>query len=412
MTRIYRVIAILVLIFSLTGNQIENAHGQIVIIPVDPSDKKQEVQKFLEAHPELIPKFYDLIYLLDWLEGFYIDKKSGEELVNLAMKGMVSGLDPYSNLLIDKEARDAAESLRVEDKYTGVGMGIIKQGRDCVITSVFKNSPALKAGLEPGDIILKVNNQDVSNLNSLGVQNLVRGEEGTEVSIEIRSKRFQKPRIFRLTRANIVYISVDTDDLGKYGYVKISQFVDETPDRVKKALNQFQDKKGLIIDLRDNPGGSLDSVNKIAGLFIGSDKITITMKGRDQQLIKELRTNVQKEKYPSKVVVLVNNFSASASEILAGTLQYYGVAKIVGVRTFGKAVGQSVWDMATDDSGNVRLLLSLTTFKYFLPDGRSISNTGVEPDIEIEQTNNFRIYEYGTKKDRQLQEAIKFLKKK
>lgn len=410
MKKINRLIAILTLAFSL--NLTGNVYGQIVLTPLDPSDKKQAVQKFLDEHPELVFKFYDFISVLNSVEGFYVDEKSKEELLNLAMKGMVSGLDPYSHLLIDKEASDANTSLGTEDKYVGIGMSIIKLGRDCIITSVFKNSPAQKAGLEPGDIILKVNNQDVSGLSSLGVSKLVRGEVGTVVSVEIRSKRFQKPRSFRLTRASMVYASVDTTDLGKYGYVKISRFVKETPERLKEALKQFQGKKGLIIDLRDNPGGLLDSVNEIAGLFMGSGKTTIIMKERYEQLTRELQTEDQKEKYPERVVVLVNNFSASASEVLAGALQYHQVAKIIGVRTFGKAVGQSVLGMANDDAGNVRLLLSLTTFKYFLPDGRSISDTGVVPDVEVEQADNFRIYEYGTKKDRQLQEAIKFLKKK
>ena len=410
MTKIHRLIAVLALIFSL--NYAGNVYGQIVLTPIDPPDKKQEVQKFLDAHPELVSKFYDLISVLDRVEDFYVDEKSKEELINLALKGMVSGLDPYSNLLIDKEASDAAGSFGAEDKYVGVGMSIMKLGRDFVITSVFKNSPAQKAGLEPGDIILKVNNKDVSSMSSLEVRNLIRGKADTAVAIEIRSKRLQKPKTYTLVRQSVVFASVDATEFGEYGYVKINQFVEETPDRLKKALKQFQGKKGLILDLRDNPGGLVNSVNEITGLFVGSDKLTITMKGRGAYLSHEVRTGVQKEIYPTKVVILVNNFSASASEILAGTLQYHQVAKVIGVRTFGKAVGQSVWGMASDDAGNVRLLLSLTTFRYYLPDGRSISDTGVVPDIEVEQPEGFRIYEYGTKKDLQLQKALEFLHKK
>lgn len=412
MKKINRLILVLTIVFSL--NLTGNVSGQVVPTPLDPLDKKQEVYKFLEAYPELVSKFHDLIFVLKQLENFYVDEKTKEELMNLAIKGMVSGLDPYSDLLIDKEVDDALKSLGVENKYVGVGVSIMKFGRDCVVVSVFKNSPAQKAGLEPGDVILRVNSQNVSGLNSLEVANLIGGEANTAVEIEVRSKRFQKPRTFRLIRVNIVYSSVDTTDLGDYGYVKINRFVEETPARVREVLKQFQSRKGLIVDLRDNPGGNLNAVNEIVGLFVGSDRITIFTKERDNQYGQygETRTRIEQEKYPPKIVILVNNFSASASEILAGALQYYRVAKVVGVRTFGKAVGQSVGSIDSDDAGNIRLLLSLTTFRYFLPDGRSISETGVVPDVEVEQPEGFRIYEYGTKKDRQLQEAIKFLKRK
>ncbi len=409
MRKISRLFVVLALIFSLTQGI---AFAQVTLVPVDPQDKKQEILGFLEAHPELITKFHDLISIFYGIENTYVDEKSKEEIADLAMKGMVSGLDPYSRLMIGQEAIDATKSFGTEDKYVGVGMSIMKLGRECVITSVFKNSPAQKAGLEPGDFILKVDKRDVSDLSSSEIVNMVKGDAGTAVYIEVTSKRFQKPRTFLLTRANVIYASVDTTDLGKYGYVKINHFVEETPNRIKEALEQFRDKKGLVLDLRDNPGGLVVSVNEIIGFFVGKGQTTIITKGRMEQFNDELKTDVERNKYPAKVVVLVNNFSASASEILAGNLQYYKVAKVLGVRTFGKAVGQSTWTVAYDDKGNIRLFLALTTFRYFLPDGRSISDTGVVPDAEVEQPENFRIYQYGTKKDRQLQEAIKFLKKK
>ena len=408
MKKINRFVAVLAIALLLNSG---NAFGQVVLVPIDPPDKKQAVLEFLDEYPELAAKFYDFISVLKSVENLYVDKKSKEELISIAMKGMVNGLDSYSYLLVDKEASDVLRALRSEEKYVGVGISMMKLGRDIIITSVFKNSPARKRGLEPGDIILKVNGQDISNSGFLEVRNLIRGEKNTTVSIEVRSKRFQKPRVFLLTRADVVYASIDTTNLSEYGYVKINQFVEETPERVRGALKSFQNKKALIIDLRDNPGGLVRSVNEIAGLFIGSDKTTIVMKGRNQQFNRELRTNSRKEKYPSKIVVLVNNFSASASEILAGTLQYYKIAKIIGVRTFGKAVGQSVMDLANDDAGDVRLLLTLTTFRYYFPDGKSVSDSGIAPDIEVEQPDGFRVYEYGTKKDRQLQKAIEFLKR-
>lgn len=410
MKKINRLVAVLVftLLFNLPGN----VYGQIFVPIFDPPDKKEAVRVFLDEHPELAAKFYDLISVLNKVETLYIDEKSKEELMNLAMKGLVSGLDSYSNLLIDKEASNAFKSMWGEEKYISVGMSIIKLGRDYIITSVFKDSPAQKMGLEPGDIILKIDGKSVSGLSSYEVTNLIKGEKNTAVLIEIRSKRLQKPKTVRLIRTDVVYLSVATAELGRYGYVKINQFVEETPDRLKEALEQFQGKDGIILDLRDNPGGFVNSVNRIVGMFVGSDKTTVIMRERDGKLLDELQTNVQKEKYPPKVIVLVNNFSASASEILAGTLQYYKVAKIVGVRTFGKAVGQSIVGLANDDADNVRLLLILTTFRYYFPDGKSISDTGVVPDIEVEQPDGFRIYEYGTKKDRQLKEAIKLFKKK
>ncbi len=365
--------------------------------------------------PKLLSKLADFLEVYDEIKVHYVDDKSTDDLMNLAMKGMVSGLDPYSNLFIDKEAQAVIQRFS-ETNYTGgVGMTINRFDKDLYITEVYEGYSAYKAGIEPGDILTKVNGQSIYGMSVEQVIDLVRGKQGTTVSVEMKGPRFQKPVTYTLMRENVNISSVASKPEGNNGYIKVRSFLPETPKRFYDAVRAFRNKDGLIIDLRNNRGGSLEAVIDMVATFVGPGKAVISSKGQTANKTYNTRNSYGAGmKYPKKVVVLVNNFSASASEIMAGDLQYYKVATIMGVRTYGKATVQDYLDLDTDDhsvSERTRLLMGITTARYFLPDGRNITETGIVTDIEVEQLENFRIYEYGTKRDAQFQAAVAFLAK-
>lgn len=228
--------------------------------------KKEMVLKFMEDHPELNSKFFDLLLVMNGLKENYVDSKSYEEYLDLALKGMAEGLDPYSTVFIGKEAEQYMDSMK-EQVHAGVGMTIAKFGKEIYVVSVVSGSPAEKAGLEPGDIILKVITKDgdqiLYGLNTEQVVSFIRGPENTEVALEIRARRYQKPRIVKIIRKKITYPSVESKQLAnQIGYIKISSFERETPERFLGLLKGMSRNKGLIIDLRGNPGGLLDSVTQ------------------------------------------------------------------------------------------------------------------------------------------------------
>lgn len=408
----------------------------IVLTPVTPqtSDQQkieeeanQKLQQILTRianmnDPVLVSGLYDLFKVYSEIHVHYVDPKSSKELLDLAMKGMVGLLDPYSNLYIDEEAQLVLEDFSEQNYKGGIGISIGIFNREVYVFEAFEDHPAGKAGIEPGDVILSIDGKSIFGMTTTEIVTLMKGPDGTSVSVEIRSRNSQKPRTFQLIRQEINVSSVVYKDLDRRNaYIRIRSFTPETVARFSDALRRAGNKRGLVIDLRDNGGGSLDAVRTMIGNFIGPNKVVVASKGRDfngdsQEFIYltplQAWTSVR---YPSKIVVLVNNFSASASEIMAGNLQHYEIAAIMGVRTFGKATVQNYLDLDKPDhepDENTRLLMGITIARYYLPDGTDISSVGVMPDIEVEQPDNFRSYEYGTIRDRQLQEALKFLRKK
>lgn len=382
--------------------------------------KKEMVLKFIEEHPELNSKFFDLFLVMNGLKENYVDSKSYEEYLDLALKGMVEGLDPYSTVFMGKEAEQFFGSLK-EQVSAGIGIRIGKFGKEIYVMSVVSGSPAEKAGLEPGDVILKVfvkdGNLSLYGLSTEEVANFVRGPENTEVVLEIMARRYQKPRVVKIIRKEITYPSIESKQLpNKVGYIKIVSFEKETPERFLGALKFMNRSRGLIIDLRGNPGGTLDSVSKILGYFIGPGQVIMIEKKRLEKDVtgeNMVVTSTAKQDYSSKVVVLIDNFSASASEIMAGNMKYYKLATLLGVRTFGKALVQGSFDadVSEHEPEKSKLLVKVTTARYLLPNRKDIQGVGIEPDIEVEQAENFRTYDSRTKKDFQFQQAMQFLKK-
>lgn len=363
------------------------------------------------SDPETIKKLADFFLVHDVTKSHFVYAKTSSSLLDLAMIGMVGGLDPYSNLFIGENAELAGKSLSGEENLVGIGVQIGNDYKSTVVMEVYEGSPAAKAGLQPGDILLKVNGENVFGMSTAKIASLVRGSEGTPVVVEIKAARFQKPKSITIVRETVVIQSLDYKELNKgLVYIKIKSFRSETVDRFLEALQRSCDKK-VVMDLRNNGGGSLDAVNRMVGFLIGSGKVLISKKGRSDS--SELLTPPESDIltcHPSKIVLLVNNNSASASEIMAGDLKYYGVATLVGVRTLGKATVQNYLPLDGKSLRESRLILGITIAKYYLPDGTSITDTGVQPEVEVDQPRYFKNFEYLTKKDAQFQRALKILK--
>lgn len=377
--------------------------------PTD-EQKRREVAAFLQAHQELASKFFDLLVVMETVKSQYVDPKTSEEVLNMAIKGMAEELDPYSDVYIGKEAKAFYDSMR-EITQAGVGMTVQKFRNDVFVMSVVQGSPAGNAGLEPGDAITGVNGEKVFNWTLDQVVAKIRGEPNTTIELEISSSRFQKPQVVRITRQRITYPSVSSRELaGNVGYIKIDHFEIETPQRFREQLRALRGVRGLIIDLRGNPGGLLSSVVQTLGYFVGPDQTIIVKKEKTRET--KVATVDPQVEHPPNVVILINNFSASASEIMAGNMKHYKAATLIGMRTFGKALVQSIFDMdkSVHEEDQSNLILKITTARYVLPNGQDISKSGVDPDIEVEQAENFRLYDLGTERDLQFQRALEFLR--
>ena len=396
----------------------------------DTGEKKAALMEYITGIESVktVDQLMHFIQLLEEIKIHYVDDKSSDDLIDLAMRGMVEGLDHNSHLFLGSDVQSIKDRLSGEDIYQGgIGVSIISLNKNIFITEVFEGGPAFKAGLEPGDMILKVGANSTFGLTTDATSSLIRGEDGTFVTLETRSVRSQKPRLVTLVRQRIVIKSVTYQNIGRdLAYIKVRQFTEETPDRFLEALGSSKGKKGLIIDLRGNPGGRLDVVGQMLQYMLGLDEEILSIKERYNETIFTTSSFLDQiylgpplpVNYPTNVVVLINNFSASASEIMSGDLQYYKIATLVGIRTFGKSTVQNYFglninvDSESHDLDNAEIIMGLTVGRYFLPNGHDVSSNGIVPDIEVEQPDDFKLFEFGTKRDLQLQRAIKILRDK
>lgn len=415
------VVAAASLLFTLTAgwlffekradyNRNSNSNSSIVSLSQD----QLTMVDFVKKNPDLADELNDLIKVLSVANSRYVEEKSRDDLLKMAMRGIPEGLDPNNMLYIGSEADEFKKSFG-EQSYFGIGAQIVAMNKFIFITNVFSNSPAEKAGLRPGDGVLKVNDQNVWGMNTARVIDLVKkGGEGSSVTLEINRVGSQQPSSVTLILKKIVVSSLEYSAFDKnIGYIKINSCGEETVDRFFTAADQLKDSRGLMIDLRNNPGGLVSCAQSVLGYFIGIGRPVIVEKYRSTE--NTVRSTATRGLYPKKVVVLINNNSASASEIIAGNLRHYKVAILVGVRTHGKQTVQTFFDVNTglsiSDLSNVDsdLVLKLTIAHYFLPDGANVSENGVVPDIEVEQPDDFKPFEYKTARDLQFQKAIEIL---
>jgi carboxyl-terminal processing protease len=317
--------------------------------------------------------------VLSIIQSSYVEEVNVDNLVQGAVNGMVQTLDPHSSYLTP----EMLKQVEVETKGAFGGLGIeigMKDGFLMVIAPI-EDTPASRAGLLAGDKIVKIENESTKNMSVMDAVKRLRGEPGSKVTITIVRESPPEPKAYTLTRDIIKIRSVKSKSMGDgIGYIRLAQFQQDSHQEVDRALQGFLKEKGgmkgLILDLRNNPGGLLDQAVRIADEFIDSGLIVYT----------DGRVEAQKTKYVAHkegtytgfpIVVLVNAGSASASEIVAGALQDHGRAIIIGQRTFGKASVQTI--LPLDDGSALRL----TTARYYTPNGRSIQAKGIEPDIVV-----------------------------
>jgi carboxyl-terminal processing protease len=317
--------------------------------------------------------------VLSVVQNSYVEEVNADNLIKGAINGMIQTLDPHSSYLTP----DMLKQVEVETKGVFGGLGIeigMKDGFLTVIAPI-EDTPAARAGLQAGDRIVRIENESTKSLNVMDAVKRLRGEPGTKVTITIVREPFTESKSYTITRDIIKIRSVRSKYLGDgIGYVRLAQFQQDSHAEVDRAIQGFLKEKGglkgLVLDLRNNPGGLLDQAVKIADEFIDSGLIVYT----------DGRVEAQKTKYAAHkegtysgfpIVVLVNAGSASASEIVAGALQDHGRAIVLGQRTFGKASVQTI--LPLDDGSALRL----TTARYYTPNGRSIQAKGIEPDIVV-----------------------------
>lgn len=316
------------------------------------------------------------------VQQLYVKETDPKQLVYTAINGMLTSLDSHSSFMTPEMMKEM--QLQISGKYGGLGMQIGKTPNGPIrIEGIFEDTPAAKAGLQAKDLILKIDGKDTTGLSTSDAANLMRGDPKTTVKLLIKRDEWPQPKEFVLTREIIALKSIRKAEIldNAYGYIHIGSFQDSTTDELEAKLKEMEKKgiRGLILDLRNNPGGPLKQAIDVADLFI-LNGIIVSIKGRPGQNRDNKDFIAQgpgtHPDYP--IIVIVNGGSASASEIVAGALQDHGRAVILGTKTFGKGSVQTILEMK-DGSG-----LRLTTALYYTPSGRSIQATGIEPDIVVE----------------------------
>ncbi|MCP4023711.1 MAG: S41 family peptidase [Desulfobacteraceae bacterium] len=318
--------------------------------------------------------------VLEELEKNYVDEIDTEELIHNAIQGMVGNLDPHSSFMPPQ----AFDELQGDTKGEFSGIGIVITMKDGILTviSPIEDTPAYKAGVQAGDIIIKIDGESTRDMALWEAVNKMRGPRYKKVVIAIVREGEKEPLEFSLKRDLIPMGSVRSKILAPgYAYLRVTNFRRQTVDDIKKHLKRLEavkgGMKGLIVDLRDNPGGLLDQAVKMSDLFLNQGVI-VSIKGRLERntQVYKAKSSDNDKKYP--VVVLINGGSASASEIVAGALQDHSRALILGTASFGKGSVQTVRPLKEGFG------IKYTIARYYTPNGRSIQAKGIQPDIEVE----------------------------
>jgi carboxyl-terminal processing protease len=329
------------------------------LLPIAAVDSYFEMSKNMEIYSDIYKE----------LNIYYVDEVNPNLLMRTGIDAMLSSLDPYTNYY--SEADMEGFRFQTTGKYGGIGAIIRKKGDFIAIMEPYQNSPAVKAGLIAGDLILEVDGKTVKDRSVEEVSAVLKGSPGSSVNLLVRRKGFERDQLFTIVREdvnieNVPYYGYLDEGIG---YVRLSQFTNDATKNVKNAietLKKEQEMKGLVLDLRGNPGGLLHEAVNLSNLFIDQGKMVVSTKGKVKEWNREFKT-LNKSTYKDlPVVVLIDMNSASASEIVAGTLQDYDRGVILGKRTFGKGLVQQTRDIAYNTK------LKLTTAKYYIPSGRSI----------------------------------------
>ncbi|MCI2235338.1 MULTISPECIES: S41 family peptidase [Helicobacter] len=310
------------------------------------------------------------------VEKYYVDELTLEQIVDKAIDGLLSNLDAHSAYLDEKKFEEL--KIQTNGEFGGIGITIaLKEGALTIIAPI-EGTPGDKAGLKSGDIILKIDNESTLNMSIDDAVNRMRGKPNTKVQLTIVRKNNPKPLVFDITRDNIkvesVYVrGIENTD---YVYVRVTSFDKNVSQRVEDELRKFKKVDGIVLDLRNNPGGLLNQAVELSDLFL-ENGVIVSQKGRieDEDIVYKANKRTPYAKVP--LVVLINNGSASASEIVAGAIQDNKRGVLVGETTFGKGSVQVI--LPTEEKEALRLTIA----RYYLPSGRTIQAVGVTPDVEV-----------------------------
>lgn len=367
---------------------------------------------------EVYPQLELLAKVMATIQQRYVKEVGVKELINSSLEGMASSLDPYSQFMTPEIKKEF--EVETKGELEGVGMVITLQDNVITVISPIEDTPAFKAGVESGDKILEIDGKSTKGWSTWEAAKQLRGEPGSKVAIKVWREGEEDFITFELIREvihikSIKDVNIISDGIG---YIRITAFREDTSKQLEEAVAELS-KEGatsIILDLRNNPGGFLDSAIQVSDLFLRKGELIVYIKGRKGE--EERKYYSQKEPVLSmdeKIVVLVNEGSASASEIVAGALKDSKRAIIIGTKTFGKGSVQSIIDLDNEYA------LRLTTAYYYIPEGRCIEGEGIVPDIEIEvskeEKKQIREFLAGYKKedvqqDPQLKRAVEYITEK
>ncbi|MDA9073151.1 S41 family peptidase [Pelagibacteraceae bacterium] len=340
--------------------------------------------------------------VLNKIKKDYVDEVNQPEMIDSAINGVLQSLDPYSAYMSPEIFKEMQTDTRGE--FGGLGIEIGMESGVVKVISPIDDTPAANAGIKAGDYIVKIGDIQVQGKSLMEAVKLMRGPVGTSIRLTIRRKNFKKPLEFEIVRKIIEVKSVNSEILGKdknLGYIRLKSFNENSDNQFLNVIKKFEQStkiNGYILDLRNNPGGLLTQAINITDFFLNDGEIVST-KGRKASETRKFFARKGDEIKGKPIIVLINNGSASASEIFAGALKDHKRAIILGENSYGKGSVQSIIPLR--NGGGIRLTIS----KYYLPSGNSISEVGVTPDIFVEETGeNFKI---NTKNDNQLNYALK-----
>ncbi|MFN2268338.1 MAG: S41 family peptidase [Desulfonatronovibrio sp.] len=328
-----------------------------------------------EDQYESLKKFSQVIHLI---EDNYVHEKERDYLLQGAIEGMLKKLDPHSSYLSLDELKMMQDDFSGE--FGGIGIQIGMRDNQLVVIAPIEDTPAHKAGLQPGDLILEVNSKSTQGMSLTDAVRLIRGPKGEPVELTILSKDANKPKKVEIIRDTIPVHSVKLQEL-ESGYIqlRITDFKGNTTEDIQDELGKYtsdNDLKGIILDLRNNPGGLLDQAVSVSDLFLDRGLIVYTQ-GRDERQRKDYNASRRAVDVSTPMIVLINAGSASASEIVAGALQDQKRALVIGENTFGKGSVQSIIPLS--DGSAIKLTIAI----YYTPEGRSIQAEGIAPDLRI-----------------------------
>ena len=358
------------------------------------TSKNKETYEYLDLFGQIFDK----------VRSEYVEEVTDQELIEKAIDGMLTGLDPHSGYMNEEVWEEM--QMDTQGKFGGLGIEITMEEGFVKVISPIEDSPAFEAGILAGDFIIQIDDTPVFGLTLNEAVELMRGEKGEPITITI-SREGTEPFEVNIIRDIIKIQSVKHEVYDNIGYLRITSFTEQTEDGLIKSINKIQNEnkkiKGFVLDLRSNPGGLLTQAVKVTDIFLKRGEIVST-RGRDTKDIRRYRAKNKDLTNGKPIVVLINGGSASASEIVAGALQDHRRAIIVGTQSFGKGSVQTIIPFQRSKDGNVSGI-RLTTARYYTPSGESIQGKGINPDIIVEQ-GEFESYEFERYSESDLKDSL------